>query len=99
MAINIARFGNPAALPARIFESIINLLPSSRCPHTCLSNGLSVPLTSNTLTEPAALRREIDLLRSRNVAFDDHEIRDDLFCLAVPVTVLTFARNWRQVRK
>ncbi|MDE8652435.1 IclR family transcriptional regulator [Novosphingobium album (ex Liu et al. 2023)] len=50
-----------------------------------LANGPFVALTRNTLTDPAEIRRELDEVRARGLAFDRFEIRDDLFCIAVPV--------------
>lgn len=61
-----------AALPTSDFEAY-------------LENGPFVALTGNTLTQPDALRKEIEDVRTSNLAFDRHEIRDDLFCIAVPV--------------
>jgi IclR family transcriptional regulator, acetate operon repressor len=50
-----------------------------------LSNGPFIPLTANTITDPARLRLEIELVRKQGLALDRFEIRDDLFCIAVPV--------------
>lgn len=51
-----------------------------------LECGPFVALTQHTLTDPEAIRREVEDVRQRGVGFDRGEIRDDLFCMAVPVT-------------
>lgn len=63
---------------------LLAALPSTEL-DSYLANGPFVALTDRTLTEPAALRREIDVVRQTGVAFDRYEIRDDLFCIGVPV--------------
>ncbi len=50
-----------------------------------LAGGPFVPLTATTLTEPKALRAELNLVRARGYAIDREEIAEDLCCLAVPV--------------
>lgn len=50
-----------------------------------LASGPFVALTANTLTEPAAIRADVEDARRRGVGFDRCEIREDLFCMAVPV--------------
>lgn len=50
-----------------------------------LSSGPFVALTANTLTDPAAIRADVEQARRRGVGFDRCEIREDLFCMAVPV--------------
>lgn len=50
-----------------------------------LADGPFTGLTARTLTEPAAIRRELDDVRAKGVAFDRYEIRDDLFCIGVRV--------------
>jgi DNA-binding IclR family transcriptional regulator len=42
-------------------------------------------LTANTITEPAAFRRELRQVRERGYAIDDREMYDYMRCLAVPV--------------
>jgi len=51
-----------------------------------LANGPFVSLTRNTLTDPEAIRLELESVRKKREAFDRGEIREDLFCMAVPVT-------------
>lgn len=51
-----------------------------------LANGPFVALTPHTLTDPEAIRREVAEVRQSGVGFDRREIRDDLYCMAVPVT-------------
>ncbi len=50
-----------------------------------LSTGPFVPLTPNTIVDPAALRRELGRVRRRGHAFDRQEIHGDLACIAVPI--------------
>lgn len=52
-----------------------------------LANGPFVALTRNTLTDPADIRVELERVRASGEAFDRSEIRDDLFCLAIPVAM------------
>lgn len=51
-----------------------------------LDNGPFVALTKHTLTQPDEIRAELGTVRQEGVAFDRFEIRDDIFCMAVPVT-------------
>lgn len=51
-----------------------------------LDNGPFVALTGSTLTDPDEIRRELVAVRKDGVAFDRFEIREDLFCMAVPVS-------------
>lgn len=50
-----------------------------------LRTGPFVALTPNTITDVPAIRRELDVVRETGVAFDRYEIREDLYCFAVPV--------------
>ncbi|WP_374525528.1 IclR family transcriptional regulator [Sphingopyxis sp.] len=50
-----------------------------------LAGGPLVALTANTITDAAALRGELAAIRRSAVAYDRHEIRNDLFCIAVPL--------------
>lgn len=50
-----------------------------------LASGPFVALTRQTLTDPEAIRREIEDVRVRGIGFDRREIKDDLYCMAVPV--------------
>jgi DNA-binding IclR family transcriptional regulator len=50
-----------------------------------LANGPFVPLTGNTITDPAALRAELLQIRRQDYARDNAEVDVRLFCLAVPV--------------
>lgn len=50
-----------------------------------LAGGPFVPLTTNTIVDPAGIRAELERVRCAGVAYDMFEIREDLFCLAVPV--------------
>lgn len=67
-----------------IGKVLLAALPEARLDHY-LANGPFVALTRQTLTDPDAIRREIETVRDKHLAFDRFEIRDDLFCLAVPV--------------
>lgn len=42
-------------------------------------------LTANTITEPVALRRELEGVRRQGYAIDDREMYDYMRCVAVPV--------------
>ncbi len=42
-------------------------------------------LTPGTITEPAALRRELRQVRERGYAIDDHELHENMRCIAVPI--------------
>jgi DNA-binding IclR family transcriptional regulator len=50
-----------------------------------LLDGELVPLTPNTIVDPAALREEVKKVRDQGWAMDDCEMDSDLRCLAVPV--------------
>ncbi|WP_417623127.1 IclR family transcriptional regulator [Parasphingorhabdus sp.] len=50
-----------------------------------LSTGPFPALTARTLTDPVAIRNELAAVREDGVAFDRFEIRDDIFCMALPV--------------
>lgn len=50
-----------------------------------LANGPFVPLTRQTITDPVLLGEEIATVRRDRIGFDRFEIREDLFCVAVPV--------------
>lgn len=50
-----------------------------------LEAGALVALTSNTITDPNALLRQLVDVRTRGWAFDDGEIADGLRCVAVPL--------------
>lgn len=47
--------------------------------------GSFVRLTPRTITEPDALRAEIERCRARGHAVDDGEMAEGLFCVAVPI--------------
>jgi DNA-binding IclR family transcriptional regulator len=40
---------------------------------------------SKTITDPAAFRKELHLIRSQGYAIDDHEFSDNMRCIAAPV--------------
>jgi DNA-binding IclR family transcriptional regulator len=50
-----------------------------------LAAGPFVALTTNTITEPDALRAELMQVIAQGYAVDDAELQDDLYCLAVPI--------------
>lgn len=50
-----------------------------------LEGGPFIALTANTITDPARLRSEIARVREERLGYDRREIREDLFCIAVPV--------------
>ena len=43
-------------------------------------------LTAHTITDPAALARELGRVRSQRVAYDVEESKEGLFCVAAPIT-------------
>lgn len=61
-----------ASMPPEDLDRLLETLPLPR-------------LTPNTLTDPAELRRELDTVRRRDVAYDDCELDPDVRCAAVPV--------------
>lgn len=50
-----------------------------------LDQGPFIALTPNTITDPALLRETLLEVREDWVAYDRHEVRSDLYCMAVPV--------------
>ena len=48
-----------------------------------------VPVTPNSITDAAALRKNIDDVRQSGIAFDDGEFNPEVRCIAVPVTDFT----------
>jgi DNA-binding IclR family transcriptional regulator len=52
-----------------------------------LAGGPFVALTPHTIVEPALIAAEIEQVRAEAIAYDRHEIREDLFCVGVPVKV------------
>lgn len=50
-----------------------------------LADGPFVSITPNTITNPRALRSELDRVRKLNHAQDQEEIQPGLFCMAVPL--------------
>ncbi|MBY0510633.1 MAG: IclR family transcriptional regulator [Rhodospirillaceae bacterium] len=50
-----------------------------------LKAGPFVPLTENTITDPARLRAEIDAVRRQGFARDTEEIAHGLFCISVGI--------------
>lgn len=50
-----------------------------------LATGPFPPLTARTITAPAALRRELELVREQGYAVDNGEIAEGLYCVAVPI--------------
>lgn len=50
-----------------------------------LANGPFVALTRHTLVSPQAIRAAVEAVRITGVGLDKCEIREDLYCMAVPV--------------
>lgn len=50
-----------------------------------LDGGPFIRLTANTIISETNLREEVALTRTRGYAFDNREISDEIFCVAVPV--------------
>jgi len=42
-------------------------------------------LASNTITDPDAFRQELHRIRSQGYALDDHELSDNMRCIAAPI--------------
>jgi IclR family acetate operon transcriptional repressor len=53
--------------------------------HAYLIDAPFVPLTPRTMTDPALLKKELEVVVERGFAVDDCEIYADLRCVAVPV--------------
>ena len=67
-----------------IGKVLLSALPKKEL-EAYLAGGPFVALTDHTLTEPDQIEKELAEVRSQGVAFDRFEIRDDIFCMAVPV--------------
>ena len=50
-----------------------------------LATGPFVPLTDKTITDPARLAEELELVRQQGLAFDNGEIAEGLYCIAAPI--------------
>jgi IclR family acetate operon transcriptional repressor len=50
-----------------------------------LDTGPFVALTAATITDPAAWRAELDRVRRQGFARDDAEVKESLYCIAVPL--------------
>jgi DNA-binding IclR family transcriptional regulator len=50
-----------------------------------LSSALLARYTHNTITDPAALRRELAQIRKRKISTDDQEFMSGVVCVAVPI--------------
>ncbi|MFV0560354.1 MAG: IclR family transcriptional regulator [Enterococcus sp.] len=44
-----------------------------------------VPFTENTIVNPLKLRKELEQIRERKVAFDDEEMEKDIFCFGASI--------------
>jgi IclR family acetate operon transcriptional repressor len=62
---------------------IAHLKPADR--EAYLANGPFPALTENTITDPDALREELDRVKLRGFARDLEEMAEGLVCIAVPV--------------
>jgi len=63
---------------------LLAALPRERLDSIILDGDL-VPLTENTITEPASLRAELEKVRLQRFAVDDREAQVDMVCIGVPV--------------
>jgi DNA-binding IclR family transcriptional regulator len=68
-----------------IGKVLLAALPSKQLDNY-LRAGPFVALTPNTITNPDAIRGELEVVREAGLAFDRHEIREDLYCFAIPVS-------------
>lgn len=50
-----------------------------------IANGAFVPLTANTIVDPALMAAELDRVQGQGYAVDNGEIADGLRCIAVPI--------------
>jgi DNA-binding IclR family transcriptional regulator len=67
-----------------IGKMLLALLPDEQR-ERYLASGPFVALTGNTITDPTALRAELEHVRLQDFACDQREIDDTLRCVAVPV--------------
>jgi IclR family transcriptional regulator, acetate operon repressor len=59
-------------------------LPKAAC-EDYLAAGPFVALTSRTIVDPDLLRAELANVRHQGFAVDNHEVAEDLRCIAVPL--------------
>lgn len=64
---------------------LVSALPRRRRDALIAASALS-RYTENTITDPAALRRELDEIRKRGYSVDNQEFLAGVVCLAVPVS-------------
>jgi IclR family transcriptional regulator, acetate operon repressor len=67
-----------------IGKILLAALPSGEL-DAYLAAGPFIALTANTITDPERLRAEIARVRGESLGYDRGEIREDLFCVAIPV--------------
>lgn len=67
-----------------IGKALLAGLPQREC-EDYLAAGPFPALTPRTITDPAALRRELERVREAGHAIDDGEIVEGLYCMAVPI--------------
>jgi DNA-binding IclR family transcriptional regulator len=63
---------------------LLAALSRERLDSIILDGGL-IALTENTITDPSALRAELEKIRRQKFAVDDREAQSDMVCIAVPV--------------
>ncbi|OYR64873.1 IclR family transcriptional regulator [Halorubrum ezzemoulense] len=68
-----------------IGKSILSEMPSARVDEIIDQHGLPAE-TSNTVTDQATLKDELEEIRERGVAFDNEERAEAIRCVATPVT-------------
>lgn len=66
-------------------KAILTQIPEQRLTEIIDEEGLS-PKTRNTVTDPEALRKELDRIRSEGIAFDDEERLTGLRSVASPIS-------------
>jgi DNA-binding IclR family transcriptional regulator len=78
------RFGGRHPASSTALGKVMLAFSASPQRERVIQNGLR-PTTSRTITEPAAFRAELTKIAAQGVAFDRHEARIGLVCVAVPI--------------
>jgi DNA-binding IclR family transcriptional regulator len=78
------QIGDRAPLHCTSIGKVMLAFSDVRLTEQVIAGGLPKQ-ARNTLTEPDALRAELQRVRTRGYAYDDFEFADDMRCVAVPV--------------